>query len=200
MTQRTFDHWLSLAPFCNVGITYNNCSTSCNFLPSHQDESMAGDYLCYNRKTALNVKTWNADTKHYREPIKSMRGRYDGIIQQKHSVYSCSNKPHYLLVQPENGKPEASSPNSTTHVIIPANLLNWYFFYKTTETSQKAFYDKIQRPTPKEAAYPEFPRRKEEVLKLLKLVDVVRGINLDLFKTSEQCAMGIACQARNEGI
>ena len=36
-------------------------------------------------------------------------------------------------------------------------------------------------------------------MKLLKLVDVVRGINLDLFQTSEQCGMGIACQARNEG-
>ena len=168
-------------------------------MPFHQDESMAGYYSCYNRKTALtvNCKTWNADTKHCREPMKSLRGRYDGIIQQKHSVYSCSNTPHYLLVQHENGKPEASSPNITTQVIIPANPLNWYYFYKTTETSQKAFYGKIQTPTPEEAAYPEFPRRKEE---LLKLVDVVRGIDLDLFKTSEQCGMGIACQARNEGI
>ena len=52
----------------------NNCSTSCNFLPFHQDEPMAGDYLCYNRKTAVNVKTWNADTKHYREPTKACEG------------------------------------------------------------------------------------------------------------------------------
>lgn len=60
----------------------------------------------------------------------------------------------------------------------------------------RAHFTEKQRPTPEEAPYHEFRRRKE---KILKLVDVVPGINLDLLKASEQRGMGIVYRARNGG-
>ena len=114
----------------------NNCSTSCNFLPFHQDEPMAGDYLFYNRKTALNVKTWNADTKHYREPTKACEG---GMMVSSNRSILCIvvaiNRITYRCSLKMKTEHEASSPNITTQIIIPANLPNWYYFYKTIETS-----------------------------------------------------------------